>query len=153
LKRRSGLDRMGEPRTFRTNSPAATIAVGRRLAGQLRRGDCVALTGQLGAGKTILVKGLAAGLGVADETIVASPTFVLVREYPGRLPIYHVDLYRLPSDEADLSSLGIDEMLTDGVVIVEWADKAGASLPRRRWQVEIAITGPRSRLISVRRIG
>ena len=79
----------------RTASPEATQQFGRRFAERLAVGDCVALVGELGAGKTVLVRGIAAGLGVADRRMVSSPTFVLVQEYPGRVPVFHVDLYRL----------------------------------------------------------
>jgi len=139
--------------THETKSPAGTIALGKRLARTLRAGDCVTLRGQLGSGKTVLVKGIAAGLGLTKTSAVTSPTFVLVHEYPGSVPIYHVDLYRLPPKEADLELLGIDEMLRSGVVVIEWADKAGEGLPRPRWEVRISITGPRTRRFEVRRIG
>ncbi|MFW6133644.1 MAG: tRNA (adenosine(37)-N6)-threonylcarbamoyltransferase complex ATPase subunit type 1 TsaE [Planctomycetota bacterium] len=133
-----------------TRSPDETLAVGRAFAGRLGRGDCVALTGPLGAGKTLLVRGIAVGLGLADERLVSSPTFVLVREYPARVPVYHVDLYRLTDAAVELSDLGLDEMLADGVVLVEWADRAPDALPRRRWDVAIVLTGPDARRLTIR---
>jgi tRNA threonylcarbamoyladenosine biosynthesis protein TsaE len=136
---------------FDTKGPAGTRALGRRLARRLAAGDCVALSGPLGAGKTVLVRGLAEGLGLADRRWVSSPTYVLVQEYPGRLPIYHLDLYRTVSPEAELAELGIDEMLADGVVLIEWADKARDALPRPRWEVDIEIVGRRGRRFTVRR--
>jgi tRNA threonylcarbamoyladenosine biosynthesis protein TsaE len=137
---------------FDTASPEETVALGRRLAERLAVGDCVGLTGPLGAGKTVLVRGLAAGLGVADDRLVSSPTFVLVQEYPARVPVYHVDLYRTFDAEAELSELGLEEMLAEGVVLVEWAERAADGLPRPRWQVDIDLTGPGERRLTLRRI-
>lgn len=143
---------MSEAHVFHTRGAAGTVALGRRLARRLGVGDCVALSGPLGAGKTVLVRGLAAGLGLADERLVSSPTFVLVQEYPGRVPIYHVDLYRLSSPAAELADLAPEEMRADGVVLIEWADRAAGALPRPRWDVEIAVTGRTTRTFTVRRV-
>jgi tRNA threonylcarbamoyladenosine biosynthesis protein TsaE len=104
-----------------THSEAETAAAGARLAESLAAGDVVLLYGDLGAGKTAFTRGLAEGLGVPAEE-VSSPTFTLVQEYHGRLPLYHVDLYRLDEREAD--DLGLEELvLGDGVVVIEWADR------------------------------
>ena len=114
-------------------TPEETIAFGRALAGTLHSGDVIALCGELGAGKTHLVKGLAAGLGA--ECPVTSPTFTLIHEYPGgRLPIFHADIYRV-EEEQDLMKIGLDDYLAEnGIVVVEWADKFPKSLPARtRW--------------------
>jgi len=138
--------------THETASASGTVAFGRRFARRLVRGDCVALTGPLGSGKTVLVRGIAEGLAVSDARNVSSPTFVLVQEYPAKVPIFHVDLYRTVQAEAELQGLGIEEMLADGVVLIEWADRAGPALPRPRWQIEITPTGLRRRRLSVRRI-
>jgi tRNA threonylcarbamoyladenosine biosynthesis protein TsaE len=101
---------------------ADTIAVGRELADELSAGDVVLLYGDLGAGKTAFVKGLAEGLGVAREE-VSSPTFTLVQEYRGgRLTLFHVDLYRL-DDPREILDLGLDEIAADGVLAIEWAEK------------------------------
>lgn len=140
------------PEMFTSLSPEQTLAVGRQIAQRLDRGDCVELVGPLGAGKTCLTRGLATGLGLADPRLVSSPTFVLVHEYVGRLPIYHLDLYRLDAPDAELIDLGLDEMLDDGVVLIEWADRAGEALPRPRWRVELAITGESDREVAVRQI-
>ncbi len=137
---------------FRTDSPERTVEAGRRIAGRLGAGDCVGLTGPLGAGKTVLVRGVATGLGVADERLVSSPTFVLVHEYPASVPVFHVDLYRMAEADAELAELGLEEMLADGVVLIEWADRASAALPRPRWQVDIEMTGPNERKITLSRI-
>ncbi len=136
----------------RTASPAATYEFGRRFAARLHVGDCVALVGELGAGKTILIRGIAAGLGLADERMVSSPSFVLVQEYAARVPVFHVDLYRLTDPVAELSRLGLGEMLAGGVVLVEWADRATEALPHRRWQVELTLTGKTSRHLRIRHL-
>ncbi|MCC7417183.1 MAG: tRNA (adenosine(37)-N6)-threonylcarbamoyltransferase complex ATPase subunit type 1 TsaE [Acidobacteria bacterium] len=106
----------------RTQSAAGTAAVGRLVAARLEPGSVVLLCGDLGAGKTAFVKGLAEGLGVPPEE-VSSPTFTLVQEYRGgRLLLYHVDLYRL-NDPREIEDLGLDEIAADGVLAVEWAEK------------------------------
>ena len=108
--------------TFISHSPAETASIGERLAGQVRRGQVLALTGDLGAGKTQFVKGLARGLGIVDR--VQSPTFALVNCYPdGRLPLYHLDLYRLET-ERQIVSAGLEAYLEpDGVAVIEWAER------------------------------
>ena len=103
-----------------TNSPAETEAAGEQIGERLARGDLLLLKGDLGAGKTTFVRGLMRGVGSSAH--VASPTFQLVRVYPGRLQIAHVDLYRL-EDAADLTDLGLDELLDQGAVVVEWGDR------------------------------
>lgn len=124
---------------------AATTALGRRLGQRLFAGAVVALVGPLGAGKTHLVRALAEGLGVADSRCVTSPTFVLIQEYPGRLPIYHFDTYRL-AGEAAFAELGAGEYLEgDGVCLVEWADRVPGCLPADHLRVELELTGPTSR--------
>ena len=116
-----------------SHSAEETIARGHAIAATLRRGDVLALCGDLGAGKTHFVKGLAAGLGTAAS--VTSPTFTLLHEYPGgRLPLYHFDFYRL--DDADEAlRIGLDEYLDgDGACVIEWAEKFPALLPpHTRW--------------------
>lgn len=112
-------------RTIDTHSERETAAVARELAGSLSAGTVVLLIGPLGAGKTAFVRGLAEGLGVRPDA-VSSPTFTLLQEYRGgRVPLVHVDLYRL-DDPRDIDDLGLDEIGVDGVVAIEWADK----LPR-----------------------
>ena len=104
-----------------TSSEAETSQAGARLARSLGPGDVVLLYGDLGAGKTAFVRGLAEGLG-ADPQDVSSPTFTIVQEYHGSLPLYHVDLYRL--DEREVDDLGLEELvLGDGVVAIEWAER------------------------------
>ena len=108
--------------TITTHSEAETAAVGRDLAAQLSPGSVVLLFGDLGAGKTALVRGLAEGLGVSPAE-VSSPTFALMQEYRGgRVPLLHVDLYRL-NDPREVDDLGLDELAADAVLAIEWADK------------------------------
>ena len=112
-----------ESRTTVTRSDAETEAVGEQLAASLGPGARVLLYGELGAGKTAFVRGLASGLGI-DPDEVSSPTFTLVQEYSGRLPLFHVDLYRLAPGEVD--DLGLDALAAQGVLAIEWAER----LPR-----------------------
>jgi tRNA threonylcarbamoyladenosine biosynthesis protein TsaE len=117
-----------------------TRAVGRALAGILRAGDVVALAGDLGAGKTAFVQGAASGLGVSGP--VTSPTFTLIREYRGIVPVYHLDVYRLDRVQ-DVLDLGWEELLDGaGVVFVEWGDAVEALLPESHVLVEITLTEP-----------
>lgn len=137
---------------FTTSNVKATVELGRRLAARFARGECVALVGQLGAGKTALVRGLAAGWGVFDERLVSSPTFVLIQEYDGPVPVFHVDVYRLLDPQRELVELGLAEMLTEGVVVIEWADRVEGVLPHPYWRVAIEATGQRSRRFELQRI-
>ncbi len=124
---------------------AATAAFGRRLGGLLFPGAVVALVGELGAGKTHLARAIAEGLGVPDSRVVTSPTFVLVQEYQGRLPISHFDAYRLHS-EGEFADLGAAEYFEGGgVSLVEWADRVPGCLPAEHLRVTLAITGETSR--------
>jgi tRNA threonylcarbamoyladenosine biosynthesis protein TsaE len=110
---------------FRTRSVAGTLALGERLAEMLRPPMLVVLRGEVGAGKTTLVKGIAAALGAASEEDVTSPTFTLVHEYAGpKVRVYHLDLYRLET-EKELATLGIEEMVDqpDALVLVEWGER------------------------------
>ena len=108
---------------FKTAGMEETMRFGKKLGMLLSPGDVVALVGELGAGKTTLVKGIVQGLGVTDRRAVKSPTFSLVHTYEGRMPVYHFDAYRL-EDTQEMLDIGSDEMISgDGVAIVEWADK------------------------------
>ena len=114
--------------THTTHSEGETAAVGRELARGMKAGDVVLLHGDLGAGKTAFVGGLAEGLGIAREE-VSSPTFTLVQEYRGgRLTLFHADLYRL-NDPREIDDLGLDEVATEGVLAIEWAEKLPAPPP------------------------
>ena len=132
-----------------TSSDAgATRALAMRLALAARPGDLLCLLGDLGAGKTQFAKGFAVGLGVLD--VVSSPTFVLMAEYEGRLPLFHLDLYRL-DDAADALAGGLlDDRQAAGVALVEWADRLGTALPAARLDVVIDGTGDEPRQIALR---
>jgi tRNA threonylcarbamoyladenosine biosynthesis protein TsaE len=109
--------------------PEVTFRLGKILGETLSAGDIVALIGDLGSGKTCLTQGIARGLGVSDKYQVTSPTFTLVNEYPGRLTLYHVDVYRLEG-AVDLEDMGCDEFLYGGgVTVIEWAEKIRDLLP------------------------
>ena len=130
-----------------SDSPDATMAAGERLGARLGPGDVVALTGELGAGKTCFVQGLVRGLGVA--TPATSPTFVLVNEYRGRLPVHHVDVYRTQS-LTELLDLGLEELLAGGgVTIVEWADRCEPLLSPGTIRVHIEGVGDEPRRITI----
>jgi tRNA threonylcarbamoyladenosine biosynthesis protein TsaE len=136
-------------RTLVSASPEATAAAGEELARALGAGDVVALTGELGAGKTCFVQGMVRGLGGTAHT--TSPTFVLVNEYRGRLPVHHVDAYRTES-LTELLDLGLEELLDGaGVTLIEWADKLIPLLPARTIFVEIHGVGDEPRAITIRR--
>lgn len=132
---------------IRTTSVAETIALGERLGRVAEPGDLLCLWGDLGAGKTQLAKGIAHGLDI--DATVNSPTFILMNEYAGRLPLFHVDLYRL-ADAADALAGGvIDDRQIDGVTVVEWPDRMGDVLPAGRLDVVIDGTGDEPREIEV----
>jgi tRNA threonylcarbamoyladenosine biosynthesis protein TsaE len=135
-----------DAQTLLTSSEEETTAAGERFASRLSAGDVVLLHGDLGAGKTAFVRGLATGLG-APPGDVSSPTFTLVQEYRGRLTLYHVDLYRL--QPVEVGDLGLDE-LSEGnaVVAVEWAER-WTDAPAGAWIVRFAIEGEEERLISI----
>ena len=126
---------MIEPQTVITNSEADTSAAGQRFAEHLHDGDVVLLYGDLGAGKTAFVRGMARGLGASADD-VTSPTFTLMQEYPGRLTLVHIDLYRLSPEE--VGDLGVEESTDEPAVIaIEWAERWHAA-PPDSWRVRIS---------------
>lgn len=131
-------------------SPSAetTRALGAVLATAAAPGDLVCLWGELGAGKTELAKGFGAGLGV--EATINSPTFVLMAEYAGRLPLFHVDLYRLTGPEEAIQGGLLDDRQSAGVTVVEWPDRLGAALAEARLDVRLDGSGDEPRTISLR---
>ena len=138
--------------TFDATDESATAAFGAALAEVLPGGTTVALCGTLGAGKTRLVQAIAESLGV-DRHKVVSPTFVLVQEHHGRRAIYHIDTYRL-RDEDEFLALGPEEFFdSDGLVLIEWADRVEHCLPKERVEIDIEVTGPESRRFEVVPIG
>lgn len=133
-----------EPLTYVSPDESATARLGRALAAALRPGDIIALSGQLGAGKTRLVQAIAEALGYGDQ-MVNSPTFVLIQEYDGPLPLYHVDAYRLKGSDEFLD-IGGDEVLQgDRACLIEWSDRIADVLPRDHLRIEITATGETSR--------
>jgi len=134
--------------TWETFSVEATHALGAALGRALSGGVAIGIVGPLGAGKTHLVKGIAAGNGTVDPRKITSPTFTLIHEYPGRLRLYHVDAYRLRGP-SELIALGFDELVTpDSVVVVEWADRVRAAMPTDTLWIEITPTQESSRRLS-----
>ena len=130
-----------------SRSEEHTRRVAIALAERLSPGAVLLLRGDLGAGKTAFVRGLAEGLGLADDP-VSSPTFTLVHEYTGgRVPLYHADLYRLP-DGASLDDLGLDEVAEDGVLAIEWPERLTRGVPGAI-DIRIDITGESTRVISI----
>lgn len=117
----------------RTHGPDATRSLAAALAEHVAPGDVLLLAGELGAGKTAFVQGLAAGLGIDEQ--VTSPTFTLARHYEGRLPLHHVDVYRLER-LSELSDIGVAELLdTGGVIAIEWGDAVAAALPNEHLEI------------------
>lgn len=134
-----------------TRNPRQSQALGALMGRLARPGDVVLLVGPLGAGKTCLVQGLARGLGVQDQ--VVSPTFTLVREYQGRIPLYHIDLFRIEST-AEAQELGLEDYLGgQGLCAVEWADRAMEALPQEHLLVTLDYQGERERLIYLEAYG
>lgn len=129
-----------------------TAAFGRGLGALLEKGMVVALNGELGAGKTTLVKAVATGLGILEED-VCSPSYTLINEYEGRLPVYHFDLYRL-TDSSELYELGYDDYLEgEGISIVEWADAVPDALPGEYLSIKIDIVSDDERCFTVTAAG
>jgi tRNA threonylcarbamoyladenosine biosynthesis protein TsaE len=124
-----------------TYSPKETVEIGKKISRKLKPGDIVCLFGDLGSGKTMLTKGIAAGLGI-DKKKVISPSFVLMRQHlSGRLPLYHFDLYRLKSCE-DILAIGYEDYLfAAGVSVIEWADRLKYLLPKKFLKIELKVAG------------
>ncbi len=131
-------------------SPSQTRRIGARLGRRLRAGDVVLLLGDLGTGKTVLAQGIGQGMGVTDP--VKSSSFVLVNEYRGRLKLYHADLYRL-TNAAEVADLALEESAADGVLIVEWPDRALEELPPEHLLVRLDWQGERGRRLTLQATG
>jgi tRNA threonylcarbamoyladenosine biosynthesis protein TsaE len=134
--------------TVVTGSDQETVELGSTLGACLGKGDVVALSGELGSGKTWLTKGIARGLGIGPNTIITSPSFALVNEYPGETTLFHIDVYRLES-LSELLGAGIDEYLySGGVAVLEWADRWPEILPDETLSVRLVILDEHSRSIT-----
>ncbi|RJP69189.1 MAG: tRNA (adenosine(37)-N6)-threonylcarbamoyltransferase complex ATPase subunit type 1 TsaE [Candidatus Abyssobacteria bacterium SURF_17] len=136
-----------------SRSPEQTRDLGERLGRVLGKGSVVALVGELGSGKTVLAQGLARGLDVGPDEYVSSPSFALVNEYRGRVPVFHVDTYRLYG-VSEMVALGYEDLLEpEGVTIIEWADKVRELLPERHLLVELSIVDSKTRRITISLVG
>lgn len=136
-------------KTFFSKSPEDTVKLGGKIGKRLKPGSIVALKGELASGKTVLTKGIAAGLGVSRAGYVNSPTFLILKEYKGKMPLYHFDLYRLDGLK-DLATVGYEEYLFgNGVCVIEWADKIKGLLPKGCFWIQLAVTGEFERKIKV----
>jgi tRNA threonylcarbamoyladenosine biosynthesis protein TsaE len=136
--------------TVATHGPEETVALGRALGRRLPPGSAVLLFGELGSGKTAFAQGLAQGLAVPDAYPITSPTYTLINEYPGRVPFYHVDLYRLPQP-VDAEEIGLlDLFASNGVVAVEWSERLHpGDRPAQRLELCFAVTGDTHRSIRI----
>jgi len=134
--------------TFISNSPVETEAIGRQLAKDVEAGSVLALKGELGSGKTLLTKGLVAGLG--SSAAVTSPTFTIVHEYKGgQLPIYHFDFFRLENRES-AARLGVEDyFFSDGISVIEWADRFPDLVPEHPRWISFEIKSERQRIITL----
>ena len=130
-----------------TGTEAETRALGERLGRLLQAGDFIALTGELGAGKTQFVKGIASGLDVESARYLGSPTYTLMNQYQGRIPLYHFDLYRLHGAD-EIVDLGFDDyFFGDGVAVVEWAERLESLIPAERLDIHLSHLSNEGRLI------
>lgn len=133
--------------TFITKSADETIELGRKIGNLLKKGDIIAMQGTLAAGKTTITKGIAQSLGISET--ITSPTFCLISEYYGKMPLYHMDVYRLDGGE-DFVNLGTDDMLYgDGVSIIEWSEKIMDELPKKTIILKIEPQPDNSRIITI----
>jgi tRNA threonylcarbamoyladenosine biosynthesis protein TsaE len=138
------------PRTWttQTSAPGETLRLGEELGRLLRPGDVIGLVGELGSGKTLFSQGLARGLQVPEIYTITSPTFAIANEYPGRIPFYHLDLYRLVGF-AEIVELGFEEILYgQGAVAIEWAERLGEELPEERLELHLAFGSETKRILT-----
>jgi tRNA threonylcarbamoyladenosine biosynthesis protein TsaE len=134
---------------IQSKSASETVRLGRNIGSRLLPGDVVALVGELGAGKTQLIKGLAAGAGIRNPTYISSPSFTLINEYPGKITFYHIDLFRL-SKENEAEELGMEDYIQGkGITAIEWADRIPSLLPEELLLIRIAYTGKNTRSLEI----
>ncbi|MFH1440623.1 MAG: tRNA (adenosine(37)-N6)-threonylcarbamoyltransferase complex ATPase subunit type 1 TsaE [Candidatus Omnitrophota bacterium] len=137
-----------------THSEKETFDIGKKIALNLQKGDIVCLIGNLGSGKTVLTKGIAAGLGINKDRVI-SPTFVLIRQHRGKnkLGLYHLDLYRL-NNINDILELGYEEYFYgDGIAVIEWADKLKCLMPKQCLKIRLSVKGKEKRIIDFTAMG
>ncbi|PIU42115.1 MAG: tRNA (adenosine(37)-N6)-threonylcarbamoyltransferase complex ATPase subunit type 1 TsaE [Candidatus Omnitrophica bacterium CG07_land_8_20_14_0_80_42_15] len=136
-------------KAFISKSPSETEKLGKKIASFLTKGDVLALIGELGSGKTTFTKGIAEGLGVKTAKYVNSPSFVIIKEHAGRIPLFHMDLYRL-EDISELDTTGYEEYVgSDGICVIEWADKMSYLLPKEHIRIEMYFKDVNERLIKL----
>ena len=136
-------------KVFRTESPEETQALGEELGKTLKPGDVIALIGDLGTGKTCLTQGIARGVGIAQGEVVSSPSYILINEYNGKIPIYHIDLYRLET-LTEIADLGLGEYVeSDGICIIEWAERMADGLPDTCIRIYISWEDENTRSIKI----
>lgn len=134
---------------IQSNSATQTIRLGKSIGKRLRAGDVVALEGELGAGKTQFIKGLALGAGVGESIYVSSPSFTLINEYPGKVLFYHIDLFRL-ENQKEAEGLGLEDYFQgEGITAIEWADRIPRLLPKETLTIHILYTGKNTRSIRI----
>ena len=132
-----------------TNSASETMLIAEKLAKGLKPGDIIALSGDLGSGKTTFTKGIGKGLGVKDSRRINSPTFVLIKEYSGKIPLYHLDLYRLDALK-EIENLAVEEYIYGtGVTVIEWAEKIKCLLPEKHILVKFKVKGDTKREVLI----
>ncbi len=133
--------------TIKPASLAETLKFGRLLGREARPGDVFTLTGDLGAGKTTLTQAIGQGLEVPESCYITSPTFSLLHEYPGRFPLYHMDLYRLAGEE-EVEELGFEDYIYgEGLTVIEWPDRLGSLMPEDRLDIELSIVSETARKV------
>jgi len=134
---------------FQTKSTSDTIRIGKKVGSLLLPGDVLALVGELGTGKTQFIKGLAGGVGIGKPAYISSPSFTLINEYKGKIPFYHIDLFRLRA-EKEAEVLGLEEYFqSGGITAIEWADRIPSILPREMLWIYISYTGENTRSLEI----
>lgn len=138
-------------KVIRTQSPQETQSLGVKIGQKLRPGDVIALIGDLGTGKTCLTQGIARGVGIAPDEVVSSPSYILINEYNGNIPIYHIDLYRIET-ATEIAELGLGEYVDgNGVCIIEWADRMDDTLPDKCIRIHMTWIDENTRSITIER--
>ncbi len=136
-------------KVIRTQSPQETQSLGVKIGQKLNPGDVIALIGDLGTGKTCLTQGITRGVGIAPDEVVSSPSYILINEYNGNIPIYHIDLYRIET-AAEIAELGLGEYVDgNGICIIEWADRMDDTLPDNCIKIHMTWIDENTRSITI----